>query len=417
MKHTIHLIGVDGTSLTPEKIKILKCCPTILGAERFINLLRPVLAAHPESRFLPISPVSEALSRIEEALTVSDVGVLAGGDPLFFGIGRTLCRSFGEETLQIYPAVSSMQMAFSRFKIPWDDAHFFSVHGRGMENVVSQIGILTKVFLLTDAKNSPAVIAALLLESIGEKYAGCYTVHVAENLGEEDERLTTARLQEITQKDFSRLSVMIITRKVDETLSLRPRFGLREEEIIHSRGLITKNEVRAAALHALRLPDTGVFWDIGAGSGSVGLEAARMFPLLRIFAVESKAEQIENILANRNRFNAFNIQVIHGNAPEILKSLPDPDRIFVGGSGGALQDILEKCAVRLKPGGTIVVNGVIEKTSLAAPEILHRLGLTVSIATVSVRRCNYPENHFTELNPITIISGHKPRISPQEGVV
>ena len=416
-KHTIHLMGVDGTGLTPEKMAILQSCTTILGAERFFNLLQPLLAAHPETRILPVFPVSETLSLIEEALTVSDVGVLAGGDPLFFGIGRTLCRRFGEETMQIYPAVSSMQLAFARFKIPWDDAHFFSVHGRGMDNLISQIGTSTKVFLLTDAKNSPAVIAASLFEGIGKTNAGHYTVHVAENLGEKNERLTIGRLREISDRDFSSLSVMIITRKVDESLNILPRFGLQEQEIIHSRGLITKNEVRATTLHSLRLPDSGVFWDIGAGSGSVSLEAARMFPLLRIFAVESKAEQIENIKANRNMFNALNIQVIHGNAPEIFISLPDPKRIFVGGSCGHLEDILQKSVERLKQGGIIVVNGVIEKTRLAAPEILYRMGLAVSIATVSVCRCNYPENHSTELNPITIISGHKPQISPQKGVV
>ena len=142
---------------------------------------------------------------MEEMLALSDVAVLAGGDPLFFGIGRTLCRRFGEEMVQIHPAVSSMQMAFARFKIPWDDAHFFSVHGRGMDRFVSQIGSLTKVFLLTDAVNSPAAIAAALLKSIGEMNAGQYTIHVAENLGEESERLTTGKLQEICRKHFQRV--------------------------------------------------------------------------------------------------------------------------------------------------------------------------------------------------------------------
>jgi precorrin-6Y C5,15-methyltransferase (decarboxylating) len=154
--------------------------------------------------------------------------------------------------------------------------------------------------------------------------------------------------------------------------------------------------------------DTGVFWDVGAGSGSVSLEAARMFPQLRIFAVEAKAEQIGNILANKRKFGASTLTVIHGNAPEVLDNLPDPDRIFVGGSGGDLQDILEKGSGRLRPGGILVVNGVIDKTRLAAPEIMYRSGLTVSLATVRVSRCGYPDNQSVELNTITIISGHKP---------
>ena len=107
-------------------------------------------------------------------------------------------------------------------------------------------------------------------------------------------------------------------------------------------------------------------------------------------------------------FRAYTLKAIHGNASKVLARLPDPERIFIGGSGGELQNILEKGTGRLKPGGILVVNGVIDKTRLAAPEIMHRLGLTVSIATVSVSRCSYPENQSVELNPITIISGHKP---------
>ena len=405
--NTLHLIGVDTSSLPAEKLSLLGSCAAFFAAERFHGALRPALIARPDTRILPISPVSSALARMEEALVISDIAVLVGGDPLFFGIGRTLCRRFGEENVLIYPAVSSMQLAFARFRIPWDDAQFISVHGRGMDDLVQRIGNSTKVCLLTDAKNSPASTAALLVENMGER-AGDYTVHVAENLGREDERLTTASMMEIAKSTFSALNVMIITRKDEAALELPPRFGLREQEIIHSRGLITKNEVRAATLHALRLPDSGVFWDIGAGSGSVSLEAARMFPRLQIFAVEAKAEQIENILTNRMLFRAYTLKAIHGNASKVLARLPDPERIFIGGSGGELQNILEKGTGRLKPGGILVVNGVIDKTRLAAPEIMHRLGLTVSIATVSVSRCSYPENQSVELNPITIISGHKP---------
>jgi precorrin-6B C5,15-methyltransferase / cobalt-precorrin-6B C5,C15-methyltransferase len=406
-QHTIHLMGIDCTGLTPEKIEILQSCATILGTERLFYHLRPIMVAHPETRILKISPVSEALSLIEEALNVSDVGVLVGGDPLFFGIGKTLSRRFSVENIQIYPAISSMQMAFARFKISWDDARFFSVHGRRMDNLILQIGNLIKVFLLTDATNSPAAIATSLLEGLGKPQADHYTVHVAENLGEQQERLTTGSLHDISHKEFSDLSVMIITRQIDGTFDPPPRFGLQEQEIAHSRGLITKNEVRATTLHSLRLPDSGVFWDIGAGSGSVSLEAARMFPLLRVFAIESKNERINNILANKNEFNALNIQVIHGSAPEILTGLPDPERIFVGGSGDRLQNILQESVKRLLPGGIIVVNGVIENTRRIAPELLYNLGLAVSLAIVNVRRCNFPENKCMDLNPITIITGRK----------
>jgi precorrin-6B C5,15-methyltransferase / cobalt-precorrin-6B C5,C15-methyltransferase len=413
----IHLLGIDSIHLPPEKVEILQSCATIFSAERFLDLLRPILVGHPDIQVLPVSPIAQAIARMEEMLDVADIAVLVGGDPLFFGIGRNLCRRFGQEIIQIQPAVSSMQLAFARFKIPWDDADFISVHGRPMESLVAQIGALTKVFLLTDAVNSPDVIAASLLSSIGERNACHYVVHVAEDLGGENERLTTASLQEIVKGAFGELNVMIITRKVDENQCVSPRFGLQEQEIIHSRGLITKNEVRAATIHALRLPDTGVFWDIGAGSGSVSLETARLLPMLQIFAVERKAEHTLNILANRQVFYTWNLTAIQGEAPGILAILPDPDRIFIGGGGGGLKDILEQSIVRLKPGGIIVVNAVIEKTRLTAPEILHQMGLTVSMATVSVSRSNYPENQIIEFNPITVITGLKPVITPNKGIL
>ena len=210
---------------------------------------------------------------------------------------------------------------------------------------------------------------------------------------------------------------MIITRKIDVNESDLPRFGLREQEIIHSRGLITKNEVRAATLHSLRLPDSGVFWDIGAGSGSVGLEAARVFPMLRVFAIERNAEHVCHIMTNRQTFNAYNVTAIHGDAPGILENLPDPERIFVGGGGNGLQDILCESVGRLKPGGIIVVNAVIETTRLAAPEILHGMGLSVSLSTLSVTRSDYPEKNSITLNPITVITGCKPLSTLKEGGV
>ena len=407
-KNIIHLIGIDSASISPEKLHVLQSCVSIFGADRLQIMIKPVLSAFPNFAIRPLAPLRKALPQIEEALTVSDVAVLASGDPLFFGIGKTLCQKFGQENIRIYPAVSSMQMAFSRFRISWDDARFISVHGRSAEDVVQRVGDAPKVCILTDAKNSPSCIAARLLKDLGAINAARYRVHVAENIGQENERLTTAGLSDIAEGTFSALNVMILVQDEDAASDFQPRFGLQEQEIIHSRGMLTKNEVRAATLHALRLPDTGVFWDVGAGSGSVSIEAARMFPLLKIFTVEAVDEQRDNILANKSRANICNIQVIHGRAPEALASLPDPDRIFVGGSGGALETILEDCVRRLQAGGIIVVNGVIEKTSRRAPQILHALGLRVTMATVSVRRSSYPENHAIDLNPITIITGCKP---------
>ena len=175
----------------------------------------------------------------------------------------------------------------------------------------------------------------------------------------------------------------------------------------HSRGLITKDEVRAAGLHKLRLPDKGVLWDVGGGSGSVSLEAARMCPELAVYIIERKIEEQENIRNNIITYNACNMHLIKGEAPDALAGLPAPDRVFIGGSGNRLDTIIELAASKLSASGRIVVNAVLKKTAEQAPSLLHRQGLQVETATLSVTRTRYPEHKTQQFNPITIITGCK----------
>jgi len=358
-------------------------------------------------RLIPIAPVQDALQQAAHFLTEGDVVILATGDPLFFGIGRTLLQFFGPDRIAIYPALSSMQLAFSRFKIPWDDAKFLSLHGREIQNLAASTLAHDKIFLFTDRHSSPDRIAKSLLTECGSGINSEYIIHVAENLGMDNERLYTGSLSEIAEQSFSPLNVMILLRTKSSSSSIAPCFGLTEDEITHSRGLITKSEVRAASLYALRLPRQGVLWDVGAGSGSVGLEAARLFPELQVMAVEREEEQVENIQKNRERFQAWNLKIFHGSAMAILKDLPSPDRVFIGGSGGQLRDIIDHAAERLRPGGRIVVNAVLEKTAQEAPAYLHVQGLEVTLSEIKVSRRSYPEQQSQAMHPITIIVGRK----------
>jgi precorrin-6Y C5,15-methyltransferase (decarboxylating) len=369
-------------------------------------MLAAILDDLPTVRLIPIAPVQDALQQAAHFLTEGDVVVLATGDPLFFGIGRTLLQFFGPDRIVIHPALSSMQLAFSRFKIPWDDAKFLSLHGREIHNltataipgshgirasmpVAAAILIHDKVFLFTDRTSSPDRIAGSLLTECGSGINTEYVVHVAENIGLDNEQLHTGTLSEIAEQTFGPLNVMILIKR--SAAHPIPCFGLTEDEITHSRGLITKNEVRAASLHALRLPRHGVLWDVGAGSGSVGLEAARLFPELQVMAVERDEEQVKNIQKNRERFQAWNLKLFHGSALEVLKDLPAPDRVFIGGSGGQLRDIIDHVAERLRPGGRIVVNAVLEKTVQEAPTYLHAQGLEVTLSEIRVTRRRYPQ--------------------------
>ncbi|MFH2123765.1 MAG: precorrin-6y C5,15-methyltransferase (decarboxylating) subunit CbiE [Pseudomonadota bacterium] len=422
----VHLIGVEsGEQISDKLIPLLLNCRALVLSKRHRTMFSSILEEQPaKKRLIPIAPVQEALAQAALELTQGDVAILASGDPLFFGIGRTLLHCFGPDRITIYPARSSMQIAFSRFKIPWDDARFLSLHGRETNNLASTILIHDKVFLFTDHRFSPDMIARSLLIECGEAINSEYMVHVAENLATDNEQLHTGTLSEIADRSFCPLNVMILIKTSPK--STIPLFGLAEEEITHSRGLITKNEVRAASLHALRLPQQGVLWDVGAGSGAVGLEAARLFPELQVCAVERETEQIANIQTNRDQFQTWNLQVFHGSAPDALVTLPAPDRVFIGGSGGQLPAIIEHAAKRLNPGGRIVVNAVLKKTAQNAPALLHTQGLKVSLSEIRVTRRNYPQTMsggpvsltpFTDeerseqksqtMHPITIIVGQK----------
>ncbi|MEK6201536.1 MAG: precorrin-6y C5,15-methyltransferase (decarboxylating) subunit CbiE [Desulfobulbaceae bacterium] len=407
MKQTrVHLVGVESSGpFSDTTLAVIRNSVALVLSRRHRARLASILDDLPALSIIPITPVQEALEKVALELQHGDVVVVASGDPLFFGIGRTLLQALATDRIVIYPALSSMQIAFSRFRIPWDDAGFLSLHGRELKSLASTILIHDKLFLFTDQRNSPDRIALALLRECGQDINSLYHVHVAENLAMEDERLHTGTLSEIGQRSFGPLSVMILikTRPSPEESC----FGLTEDEITHSRGLITKNEVRAASLHALRLPRRGVLWDIGAGSGSIGLEAARLFPELQVFAVEREERQVENIMANRKHFHAWNLQPRQGSAPDALAGLPAPDRVFIGGSGGQLRAIIDHAAERLTPGGRIVVNAVLEKTAQEAPQFLHENGLQVTLSEIKVmRRCS-PDQEIQTMHPITIIVGRK----------
>lgn len=398
----VHLIGVEsGEQISDKLIALLQNCRVLVLSKRHQTMFSSILDQQAAKRLISIAPVQEALTQVALELAHGDVAIFASGDPLFFGIGRTMLQVFGPERIMAYPARSSMQIAFSRFKIPWDDARFLSLHGRETDNLAASILVHDKVFLFTDHSFSPDMIARSLLTECGKGINSDYMVHVAENLGMDNERLHTGTLSEIAVRSFDPLNVMILL-KISPTSTL-PLFGLSEDEIAHSRGLITKNEVRAASLHALRLPRQGVLWDVGAGSGSVGLEAARLFPELQVFAVEREDEQIGNIQRNREQFQTWNLQVFHGSAPDTLASLPSPDRVFIGGSGGQLHAIIEHAAERLNPGGRIVVNAVLEKTAQNAPAFLHAQGLKVSLSEIRITRRCYQQvmNDPASLAPVT----------------
>ena len=224
----------------------------------------------------------------------------------------------------------------------------------------------------------------------------------------EGERIAGGRLSEISRMEFSDPNVMILMRPPGIS-SPTAIFGLFESEIAHTRGLITKDEVRAVTLHKLRIPREGILWDIGSGSGSVAIEAARMNPGLRVFAIEKEEGQVSNLLENKRRFSAHNIQIIHGEAPDALSSLPVPDRVFIGGSGGRLNGIIRRVSERLKQGDRVVLNATTIDTLTLGMKLLEAAGFTLEVVEVSTARTKRLKGraYLSALNPVFILVGER----------
>jgi len=410
----ILLCGMSGGKLEPELRQRLEGCGAIAASQRHQELLSGL-----DIRRIAITPVEEMIFELAVSLQNNDVAVLASGDPLFFGIGRTLIERFGPERVEIFPAVSAVQLACARFKLPWDNLPLISLHGHQPELLAMRILSSPKALLFTGPRHSPDLIATELL-AVLQEYGDTVRlqqlrVRVAENLGLPEERLWQGSLEEAARERFADLNLMLIEQDVGEEEGQAEAgcvFGLHEEEISHSRGLVIKDEVRAVVLHRLRLPRSGVFWDLGGSSGSVSAEAAVLCPELAVYVLEQKEEGWRNVRSNIVRHGLYNITLVCGQAPEALHSLPPPDRIFIGGSQSLLAEIIAPCARRLAQGGRLVVSAALQNTAEQALLLMAANDMEADACTLAVTRelqdCGEDgQLSGLRLNPITIITGKK----------
>ncbi len=189
--------------------------------------------------------------------------------------------------------------------------------------------------------------------------------------------------------------------------------GIPEDEFHYRqprRGLITKTEVRVLSLAKLRIREESVVWDIGAGSGSVAIEAALIARKGSVWAIEKNAEDMENVTQNIEKFGVGNVTAMNARAPERLNEFPDPDAVFIGGSGGEMREILEIVWKRLRPGGRVVVNAITLDNSYEAVSSMKELGFEVAATLVQISRSKplLGMMSFEALNPIYIITGRRP---------
>jgi precorrin-6Y C5,15-methyltransferase (decarboxylating) len=404
----IHIIGIgdDGLDgLTAPARRLIEEAELVLGDEPTLSLVKSLGA----KRAVIGNDLSAAVDRITAA-EGKRIVVLASGDPLFYGMARYLCDKLGKDRFQVIPHVSSMQLAFARVKESWEEAVLTNLANHDLESVLDKIRIADKVGLFTSEAFSPARIAKALLE----RRIDYFTAYVCENLGSPDERVTHGELSEIAGEEFSPLNVMILVHKPE--LPDRPSdalgrrlFGNSDAAFLQSRpkhGLLTPAEVRAIALAQLDLGPASVFWDIGAGSGSVSIEAAQIARQGMVYAIEMDPEDHQLISANAERFGVKNLTPVLGRAPDAWTNLPDPDAVFVGGSGREISRIVELAYGRLKSGGRLVASvGSIENLSDVHKTLRHYT-VDVPVWMINVARGveQLERVRFESLNPTFLLA-------------
>ncbi|MBA61949.1 MAG: cobalamin biosynthesis bifunctional protein CbiET [Planctomycetaceae bacterium] len=351
--------------------------------------------------------------RLENS-TNQQIVILAAGDPLFYGTARYLCDRLGKERFEVIPHVSTMQLAFARVKESWDEAYLTNLATQPLERVISKIRSAERVGVFTSADTTPSDLAVALLQA----RIDYFTAYVCENLGSPDERVTSGDLKDFVDTEFSLLNVMILLRNPDvpdrpTEMQGRRVFGNPDEIFLQSkpkRGLLTNSEIRVMALAELDLGPTSIIWDIGAGSGSVAIEAALLAPGGHVYAVEMDTGDYELIRENSIRFGLENVTAVLGQAPDAWSDLPAPDAIFIGGTGRQLVTIVSHALNRLKSGGRIVADMASIDNLYDVQAVLRKETGDVNILMVNISRGNYQLERlsFDALTPKFLVSAIKP---------
>jgi len=408
----IHIVGIGQSGLAGLSSAARQL---VLEAELLVGEAH-TLALVPEATATRLVIGADPEEAVDQLATASGtrIVVLAEGDPLFYGVARYLCGRLGKARFEVVPHVSTMQLAFARVKESWEEAFLTNLADHDVQTVLETIRVAAKVGLFTSEASPPSVVAAALLEA-GLDY---FTVYVCENLGSPDERVTKGELSEIVGQSFAPLNVMILVRKPsvpDRPSSQigRRLFGNRDEAFLQSkpkRGLLTPAEIRAMVLAEMDLGPASVGWDVGAGSGSVAIEAAAIASHGTVFAIEVDPEDHELIVANVRRFEVTNVMPILGRAPEAWRDLPDPDAVFVGGTGRESARLVEAASERLRSGGRLVASvGSVGSVS-EIHRILRRVSHTVNVWMINLARGNdqLEQIRFESLNPVFLLSIVKP---------
>lgn len=394
-------MGMTPEDLTAGHLKKIADADILVGGKRVLNHFKDSKARKKTIG----KDIDSILSFVKHEMKNQRIVVLASGDPMFFGIGARMVDVLGAENILIHPNISSVSAAFARLKEPWSDVRVISLHGKKNERLLLKaLEKEDKIAVFTDPKNNPAWLAERLIEKKILNFKMC----VLEALGSESEKINWYPLRKAAKMKFSDPNMVVLKRSPTEgARKMSLCLGAPDSWYDHRRGLITKSEVRAITLSKLRLATDHILWDLGAGSGSVAIEGALFIKNGKIIAVEKDTARIDHIKNNQKRFGVNNLKIFHANLPDGLADLPPPDRVFIGGGGRHLEDIITTAAQYLKPNGIIVINTVLIPNIYLALKTLKRLGFETDCIQIQISRSQEMPwaARLEAQNPVWIISG------------
>ena len=382
-------IGEDGLAgLGDEAKAAIGRAELVFGGARHLELADAAIRGERHGWLSPFERSVEAVL----AARGRPVVVLASGDPFFYGVGVTLSRRIARAEMRVFPAPSSFSLAASRMGWALQDTVCVSLHGRPLDLIRPHLHPGSRILALTSDSNGPAALAALLSES----GFGSSALTVLEALGGARERVSRHQAQNFALADADMLNVCAVEVSADSAAARVLAFtpGLDDALFEHD-GQITKREVRALTLSALAPKRGELLWDVGGGSGSIGIEWMLADPSLRAIAIEGHAERAARIRRNAQTFGVPGLVVVGGVAPDALEGLAAPDAIFIGG-GGSEAGVMTAALAGLKPGGRLVANAV--TTEMEAVLLAHHARLGGSLTRIDIARAS-PVGQMTGWRP------------------
>jgi len=379
-----HIIGL-GTTVPAElgsaALSALAGAQVVMGSKRQLATVEHLLKAQRQQ----ILPALDALRALADSLKNQTIAVLASGDPLFYGIGGWFAQHYETDALAFYPAVSSIQAACHQLGLSLQDVDVLSLHGRPLDMIRRKLKANRHLVILTDQHSQPQILAK---ECLAAGFADS-KFWVCENIDHDTQQTHVFLASDLIDSNqcFDPLHVTII--HIQGAGGVLPEFpGIPDERFVtdgkQGSGMLSKREVRLAILSLLQPSSGEVGWDIGAGCGGVAVEWAYWNESSQIHAVEHHPDRLSCLQANRSRFGVVgNLHIVAGRGLAVLDQLPHPDKVFIGGSDGELEALLDLTWQRLSSNGVLLASAVTEQTKhrlIAFSEICGGQMETVQVA-------------------------------------